>query len=157
MGALPGSRASTEPLRVSALSGFDPARVLADRELREKHFPGVREAEWLMLCDLSAVAKRGRKLAVSDLQYGSFVPFTTMLRGLNRLSRKGLVDRKPDEQDKRRVWVSLSVLALEKLSSFAEAIADRSPQGGDKGTLGPVHESGGGVANRPDSPTIIET
>jgi hypothetical protein len=36
------------------------------------------------------------------------------------------------------------------------AIADRSPQGGDKGTLGPVHESGGAESNRPSTP-IIET
>lgn len=98
------------------------ATLLSERASREKLFPKLHEAEWLMLLDLWDTAK---PLPVNALQCGPYITQSTALRHIVRLADQGLIERNPDPADKRRVWVTLSVLAYEKLEQFATEIGAR--------------------------------
>lgn len=63
---------------------------------------------WDMLLHLFAQELEHQRVAVSKLCEASGAPETTALRHLGALVRRGLVTRRPDERDARRVWVELS-------------------------------------------------
>jgi DNA-binding MarR family transcriptional regulator len=96
--------------------------LLQQRGLRERFFPGVREPEWLMLLALADV---GASLSVTALCYSSYAPYTTALRHIDRLERKGLVEREDHPSDERSVLVRLTIHAREKFDAFSERLEQR--------------------------------
>jgi DNA-binding MarR family transcriptional regulator len=63
---------------------------------------------WDMLLELHAAELGQRRMATSELCIGAAVPATTALRWVEKLNQKGLVARRNDPLDGRRVWVELS-------------------------------------------------
>ena len=63
---------------------------------------------WDMLLHLYAQELDHQRVAVSNLGEASLVPQTTALRHMKILELRGLITRRPDELDGRRVWVELS-------------------------------------------------
>ncbi len=63
---------------------------------------------WDMLLHLYAHELDHQRVAVSNLGEASLVPQTTALRHMKILELRGLITRRPDELDGRRVWVELS-------------------------------------------------
>ena len=63
---------------------------------------------WSMLIDLYRAALLGKPLSVTAVMIGSGVPDTTALRYLRILEERGYVERFPDKNDRRRIYVRLS-------------------------------------------------
>lgn len=71
------------------------------------------EPAWDVLIDLYLAHLDRRAVSVSSACIAACVPPTTGLRYLTRLERNGLLSRKPDPTDNRRVLVSLTASAVE--------------------------------------------
>lgn len=92
----------------------DPAdvlRLLAGLRMdRQRVLPEVAggETAWDMLLDLAMAQEEGRRISVSALCSGAGTSVTTALRRLELLEQEGLVERHPDPEDRRRVWLQLT-------------------------------------------------
>lgn len=111
VGANRGSRGGAESLLV-------PTRhYLRARRLREGLFPeGIfADPAWDMLLDLFASELEGKKVCVSSACSMAGVPATTALRWVDRLEECGLVERRADPTDSRRINVELTLLATARI------------------------------------------
>jgi len=63
---------------------------------------------WNMLIDLLEAEKKGKRISITSLCYGSGEPTTTALRRINDLCESGYIMRKPDSNDRRRIIISLT-------------------------------------------------
>ncbi|WP_024280362.1 response regulator [Xanthobacter sp. 126] len=77
---------------------------------RKRVLPRVAggDAAWEMLLDLAMAQAAGRQVSVSALCAGAGTSATTALRRLEALEQEGLVERHPDPEDRRRVWLQLT-------------------------------------------------
>jgi DNA-binding MarR family transcriptional regulator len=84
--------------------------VLRARRLRSRFLPEDLFADpaWDMLLELLCAELAQHRIAISTLCLGAGVPSTTALRWLNTLVDRGLVVRRGDPHDARRVFVELS-------------------------------------------------
>jgi DNA-binding MarR family transcriptional regulator len=91
--------------------------------LRESYFDRDLFADpaWDMMLDLLASKLEGRRVSVSSLCLAAAVPQTTALRWIRLLGERGLVERSEDLLDARRVYVSLSASATERLVALLAA------------------------------------
>lgn len=87
------------------VSGLIKARRERTRYLSHELFA---EPAWDMLLDLLQAELGQRRVSVSSLCIASGVPSTTGLRWLNHMVEQGLVIRRADPQDGRRVFVELA-------------------------------------------------
>jgi DNA-binding MarR family transcriptional regulator len=100
--------------------------VLRARRLRARYFRDDLFADpaWDMLLDLFRAELTHHRVAVSSLCVAAAVPPTTALRWLTTLVGAGLVIRRNDPHDARRVFVELSPEASASLRAyFAEVDA----------------------------------
>lgn len=63
---------------------------------------------WDILLELERSQRVGTRLAVTDIGIEPRIPLTTVLRYLARLERDGLISRRVDPGDRRRIFVSLT-------------------------------------------------
>ncbi len=101
--------------------------VIRARRLRDRFFEPELFADpaWDVLLDLLLAEILHRRVSVSSACMASAVPATTALRWLNTLTEQGLIIRRADPHDGRRVFVELThdaSLALRRF--FAEAGSD---------------------------------
>ena len=98
--------------------------ALRARRLRDGFFgEGLFEdPAWDMLLDLFAAELEGARVSVSSLCIAAAVAPTTALRWLNRLVGEGLLERRPDTQDKRRAFVALSAAGSEAMRGYLAAL-----------------------------------
>lgn len=84
-------------------------RVLRARRLRERLLRADLFADpaWDMLLDLFVAEADGREVCVSSLCIAAAVPATTALRWIDTLESRGLIARRPDPYDKRRIMIDL--------------------------------------------------
>ncbi len=77
---------------------------------RKRVLPSVAggDAAWEMLLDLAMAQAAGRQVSVSALCASAGTSTTTALRRLEALEQEGLVERRPDPEDRRRVWLQLT-------------------------------------------------
>lgn len=130
-------------------------RILRERYIRARHFPHLDEPAWLMLVDLAA--EPDRHVSVTSACLASFVPATTALRHIGILESMGLVDRAPDPEDRRRVWLRLTTLARELLDRFfndLNSAPTRTPCGAD--SRGAFHPTGAPAASCDSSTAFHE-
>ena len=103
------------------------AAMRRDRDRREKFLP-VRlfaDPAWDMLLELYHAELRHYKVSVSNLCLASRVPPTTALRWIKTLEEAGLVTRRDDHLDGRRIYMSLSPAGLQAVGRyFAACVAD---------------------------------
>jgi DNA-binding MarR family transcriptional regulator len=84
-------------------------RILAMRRLRDRLLGDFfAEPSWDILLDLYVQSHEGRIVTVSQLSLATGAPPTTALRWINTMAEAGLLARRQDETDGRRVLVSLS-------------------------------------------------
>jgi DNA-binding MarR family transcriptional regulator len=84
-------------------------RILAMRRLRDRLLGDFfAEPSWDILLDLYVQTHEGRTVTVSQLSLATGAPPTTALRWINTMAESGLLTRRQDLTDGRRVLVSLS-------------------------------------------------
>jgi DNA-binding MarR family transcriptional regulator len=84
--------------------------ILKSRRLREDLFGAEMFADpaWDMLLHLFVSGEGGRKVPVSCLCAASAVPQSTALRWIDTLANAGLLDKRLDTKDGRRIFVALT-------------------------------------------------
>lgn len=94
--------------------------VIRARRLRDNFFPSDLFADpaWDMLLDLFHAELSQFRVPVSSLCIAAAVPATTALRWLKTMADKGLVVRRADPHDGRRVFVELSPQTSFALRSY---------------------------------------
>jgi DNA-binding transcriptional ArsR family regulator len=96
---------------------------LQARRLRDSLFPeGIfADPAWDILLDLFACKLEETKVCVSNACSAASVPATTALRHVDRLEQCGLVVRRPDPRDSRRIYVELTELASWRIELWLKA------------------------------------
>lgn len=90
------------------------------RRERETVLPGnlVADPAWDLLLQLYAAHLEQYRVSISSLSKMSRVPLTTTVRVLRSLADAGLVDRRGDPTDSRRIFVSLSPSGVSKMNRY---------------------------------------
>lgn len=94
------------------------ARRLRDQMLAHDLFA---DPAWDILLDLTAAHLEGSKVSVSSLCIAAAVPPTTALRWIQQLTDRGLLVRRADPQDGRRIFITLSPVGLSAVQSWFDA------------------------------------
>lgn len=120
-------RAESELLRPPRPSLPDPKlvqRVIRQRRVRDRHFETGLFADpaWDILLDLTLARAEDRRVSVSSLCIAAAVPATTALRWITLMTEKGILQREQDEDDKRRVFVTLSDSAAEAMGRYFDEL-----------------------------------
>ena len=99
--------------------------VIAERRLRERFLdPDLfGEPGWDMLLDLYAARLEHARVSVSSLCIAAAVPSTTALRWLRTLTQTGLVVRRADPHDKRRVFIEMGEGAADAMDRYFQALS----------------------------------
>jgi hypothetical protein len=119
------ARATGEPM--PEVSPDTVHAVIRARRLRDRYFQPDLFADpaWDVLLDLLLAEILHRRVSVSSACMAAAVPATTALRWLNLMVRKGLIVRRADPLDGRRIFVELAPDASLSLRRFfVEAGAD---------------------------------
>ena len=96
--------------------------VLISRRSRSQLLPDELFAEpaWDMLLDLAAATLEKKQISVSSLCLAAVVPPPTGLRWIKNLVDAGLIERCPDPNDKRRVYLILAPHALDAMIKWTD-------------------------------------
>lgn len=99
--------------------------VIAERRLRERFLDPALfgEPAWDMLLDLYAARLEHSRVSVSSLCIAATVPSTTALRWLSTLTENGMVRRRADPQDRRRVFIELAETTATGMDRYFAALA----------------------------------
>jgi DNA-binding MarR family transcriptional regulator len=73
---------------------------------------------WDILLELFLAELEQRRTSVGGLCSAANIPLTTGLRWLDALNRERLISKRADPVDRRRVYVSLSTEASERLTAY---------------------------------------
>ena len=94
--------------------------ILAARRRREEMFGKGLFADpaWDILLELYWGELAQRRFLTTELGVRSAVPPTTALRWIEKLHRDGWVTRADDQDDGRRVWVTLSARGIETMHQY---------------------------------------
>jgi hypothetical protein len=83
------------------------------------------EPAWDILLDLYLAHLSRREISISSACIASAGPTTTGLRYLDLLQKRGLVARHADLEDRRRVFVSLTMHGHELMNAWARTGSDK--------------------------------
>lgn len=110
---------AADGLNTSALHDL-AARIYASRRDRRHFFEEglFSDPAWDMLVALYCAWACGKRLSVTSLVYSADVPPTTGLRWVKNLEEAGLVEKFRDESDGRRIYVSLTPDAQERIERY---------------------------------------
>lgn len=99
-------------------------RIYDARQNRSKFFAGESFGEpvWDILLGLYCLPSRREELSISKLPYVAGVPATTGLRWANIMEDHGLIERRKNLADNRRIHVVLSARGEEAMSSYLAAL-----------------------------------
>jgi DNA-binding MarR family transcriptional regulator len=100
-------------------------RLIMARGARQRFFSDDLFADpaWDILLELYALHCEQRRTSVSKLTIAAGIPGTTALRWLEKLSTEGLIVRREDHLDARRVWIDLSDAGLVAMESYLEQLS----------------------------------
>lgn len=117
--ATPRAIATDAPVTAKAVRA-----VINERRLRERFLdPDLfGEPGWDMLLDLYAARLEHARVSVSSLCIAAAVPSTTALRWLRTLTQTGLVVRRADPRDKRRVFIEMGEQTGVAMDSYFQAL-----------------------------------
>ena len=104
---------------------LERVRIIAERRVeRYQYLPAEMfgEPAWDMLHDLYLASGDGKSISVSSACIASRAPATTALRWLRRMEQLGLVARVNDDNDRRRVYVTITDAAKRALTDWLLSI-----------------------------------
>jgi DNA-binding MarR family transcriptional regulator len=96
--------------------------IIAARWLR-RDFLGfdVGDPEWSLMLELYAARLEGRQVHQTGLSVAAGVPQSTALQATRRLVEAGIFSTKPDPRDGRKLLVSLTAPAAERIRAYLAA------------------------------------
>ena len=99
--------------------------IIRSRRARAQFFSGELFADpaWDILLDLMAARIEAKQVSVSSLCIAAAVPATTALRWIKSMTDEGLLERKPDPVDGRRVFIDLSDAAAARMTAYLASAA----------------------------------
>lgn len=114
------NRLDHDPERNLVVSLDQLRPIIRARRLRSRYFDDGLFADpaWDMLLDLFQAEIAQHRVPVSSLCIAAAVPPTTALRWIRSMTESGLLQRKPDPNDGRRVFVELSPSASRAMHSY---------------------------------------
>jgi DNA-binding MarR family transcriptional regulator len=116
------SRLGEKEVFASALetASVNARAVVRRRRNRERLFGDglFFDPAWDILLELFVAQTREQRLAVSELGVATAIPQTTTLRWLAQLEKSGLITRRPDPVDARRIFVQLTSKAFDAMQSY---------------------------------------
>jgi DNA-binding MarR family transcriptional regulator len=117
---IPAHEGEDVPALDPSVLAADISAILRIRRMRDEFFQDTLFADpaWDMLLELLEARALGQQLSIIALCESAGVPTTTALRWLNVLVAKGLVERKRDIADRRRVYVEITDIAADALSRW---------------------------------------
>jgi DNA-binding MarR family transcriptional regulator len=101
--------------------------IIKLRRMRDEHFKSELFADpaWDILLDLMAARLEGKSVSVSSLCIAAAVPPTTALRWVTGMTESGMLVRRMDPSDARRVFIELSEETALRLDTFFKAAKSR--------------------------------
>ncbi len=101
------------------------------RRLRDRYFPSDLFADpaWDILLDLTASRLEKKPVSVSSLCIAAAVPPTTALRWVRMMTDQGLLERRADPADARRMFVDLSDAAYANVCGWFALVEQRGGLG----------------------------
>lgn len=107
----------------AAMTAKTVREIIKKRRLRERFFDAELFADpaWDILLDLKAAGLEGQNVSVSSLCIAAAVPPTTALRWITAMTENGLLARRQDPDDARRVFIELSDETNAKLDDYFAA------------------------------------
>lgn len=114
----PGEQASRLPTSASEYAKV--RRVIRARRARETFFDSslFSDPAWDMLLELHVAQIAQKRISISALSKVSGVPTTTGLRWAGTLEEHGLVNRRDDPLDGRRVFIELTEKGQQAMTDF---------------------------------------
>lgn len=114
-----GDAALAEPRVVLAAT----RGMIRTRRMRGQFLDATLFADpaWDMLLDLFAARLERRQVAVSSLCIAAAVPPTTALRWITVMTAQGLIERRPDPADRRRMFLALGDVAAGAMAGYVTA------------------------------------
>lgn len=102
--------------------------IIKLRRLRDRFFQPDLFADpaWDILLDLKAAVREGAQVSVSRLCIAAAVPPTTALRWITAMTDSGMLVRRQDPADARRVFIELSADTSPKMDDYFVAVGARS-------------------------------
>lgn len=116
--------------QVPAASAFrrrrEIRRLFSHREEMEASFGSGLFCDhvWEILVEILASELTDEPISVTGAAAASGAAHATALRGVESLERDGLIERRPDVKDRRRVWLSLTEKARLRFRDFLRMRAD---------------------------------
>ena len=94
--------------------------LIHKRRMRDQFFAQDLFADpaWDILLDLMAARMEGKHVSVSSLCIAAAVPATTALRWITGMTESGLLERRMDPNDARRVFIELSKNTISQLEQY---------------------------------------
>jgi DNA-binding MarR family transcriptional regulator len=122
--SLSAVRAANMDLAPPALRSEAIKRILKARRMREDYFSTDLFADpaWDMLLELLLAELSRYRVPVSSLCLAAQVPPTTALRWIGLMADAGLVRRRPDPDDRRRVFVELTSTASAAMHGYFDSL-----------------------------------
>jgi predicted transcriptional regulator len=121
----PSTSYSVQPPETStpediAIKAEQVRAILRARRLRDQLLPGDLFADpaWDIMLDLMAAHLEGNSVSVSSLCIAAAVPPTTALRWIQQLTDRGLLLRRADQHDGRRIFITLSQRGLAAIRTW---------------------------------------
>lgn len=98
--------------------------ILRERRRRDSYFDSelFGEPAWDMLLELYVHQLDQSRISVTGLCTSSGVPATTALRWIGNLEQAGLIDRRNDPLDHRRVWLELTSDGIGALDRYFDGL-----------------------------------
>jgi DNA-binding MarR family transcriptional regulator len=117
--AAPVSRRTDQPV-----TERDVRAMLKMRRNRDQFFADGLFADpaWDILLSLYAAELGQQSHSVGSLCEGAAAPATTALRWIKQLEDKGLIERRADQLDGRRYYVSLSRAGIEAMDNYFKTV-----------------------------------
>ena len=118
---------TTVPAAPGSVSEADVRTLLGLRRSRERFFDSELFADpaWDILLELYAAALGQRHLSVTSVCLGAAVPSTTALRWIRVLEKKGLIQRRADRLDGRRIFLLLTEAGKDVMDRFFRTVPAR--------------------------------
>jgi hypothetical protein len=116
-------RALEEPIAVNsdAMLLQHITAVVKSRRVRDKLMPSEIFADpaWDIILDLSIARLNNQKTSVSSLCIAACVPTTTAFRRINKLLKKGHIEKICDPDDARRTFIFISDAMFDRVRNWS--------------------------------------